>query len=187
MKAIKFFVAAMAMAFAMNANAQVVKDGHFMVNVNLGAVTGGGASQGAFGIGVGYETRELLETSWISLAWDVAQFEWNAPFNSPSNLDFLSLKTGARAFSPSFAKGHLRAYTNLAMGYTCVLTKQYELDWDWDDDDVDVDEKMKAHHGFGLTWGIGLQYNKKFSWGYSLQYETAFKMKNHFFTMAYTF
>ena len=241
MKVIKFFVAAMAMAFAMSANAQFLSDGRFTANVNLGSV----ATKGGFGLGFGYQ-KEFYSNDYVTLAWDVAQFEWNAPFNSPGDLDYLSLKTGIRAFSPSFANDKLRAYTNLSLGYTCVLAKTgwssgkglstnnllkaygfdnidaivkkagysgldellkdlgYEDLEDYleevygsvddeylesieDDDYEGGSPKMKAHSAFGLTWGVGIQYNKKWSLGYTLQYETWGKSKNHFATISYTF
>ena len=191
MKAIKFLVAAMAMAFAMNANAKIFEDNHVTVNANIGCISGTGFSDGAFGFGVGFQTG-VYENDWISLAWDVAHFEWNAPFDSPGDWDYLNLKSGIRAFSPSFANDHLRAYTNLAMGYTCVLAKGYSVDVDWDDDwwegpEVEVESKMKAKSAFGLTWGLGLQLNKKWSFGYTLEYETWAKTKCHFGTVSYTF
>jgi hypothetical protein len=51
----------------------------------------------------------------------------------------------------------------------------------------DADSKMRAHHGFGLTFGVGLQFNQKLSFGYTLQYETALKTKSHFGTVAVAF
>ena len=221
MKAIKLFSAAIAMVFALNANAQ----GHFVADFKVGSVW----EVGGFGIGLGYQTR-ILEKSDFELAWDVANFEWTAPFNSPADLDMLSLKTGLRAFSPSFAKDKFRFYTNLSIGYTCVLAKgiisaddieDYLEDYEKSamdiassylkglggdylqdysqaykeasksvseayDDEVDG-TSMSAHHGFGLTWGVGLQYNKKWSLGYSLLYETAGKSKSHLVTIGYTF
>ena len=53
--------------------------------------------------------------------------------------------------------------------------------------DATVDESMKAKHGFGLTFGVGVQFKEKFSVGYSLQYETGWKTKCHFATFGYTF
>ena len=92
------------------------------------------------------------------------------PFNSPGDWNQLDFKTGVRAFSPSFAGDHLRAYTNLDMGYVLGLAKG-----------------PFVSSAFGLTWGAGIQYNEKWSLGYTLQYETAGKSKNHFATIAYTF
>lgn len=262
MKAIKFFSVAIAMAFAMSANAQFVSSGggskgssrfssaeldpkaHFMADVRLGSV----ASAGGFGFNFS-GTKEITTFSGYTLAWDFLNVEFAAPFNSPANTDFLSLKTGLRLFSPSFMNDKLRLYTNLAVGYTCVLTKgassspEYSflkklIEFDWNDDKVEkwaaqqgYDEaeikdifdhlgnleddfedahddsefandeewdqaflnsiggssKMQANHGFGLTWGFGVQIKKKFNIGYTLQYETAFKTKNHFATIGITF
>ena len=197
MKKVLFLAAAMTMAFAMSANAKIFEDNHFTLNANLGGIVGaGGYSEGGFGLGAGFQTG-VLDSKYISLAWDVVQFEWNAPFDSPGDMDWLNLRSGIRAFSPSFANDHLRAYMNLGMGYTCVLAKRYTVDvdyddlydddwWDWDDV-VDVDSKMKAHSAFGLTWGFGLQLNKKFSLGYSLHYDTYSECKKHFVTFGFTF
>lgn len=184
MKAIKFFVAATAMAFAMNANAKIFEDNHFMINANVGSVKYPISSDGAFGIGAGFQTT-VYEGSWVSLAWDVLQFEWNAPFDSPGDIDWINFKTGIRAFSPSFAKDHLRVYTNFDLGYTNVLIK--EIDADYDDGVYTVDEEMKGHSAFGLAWGIGLQLNKKISLGYTLEYDTFTEFKKHFATIGYTF
>lgn len=185
MKAIKFFVAAMAMAFAMNANAKIFEDNHFMVNANVGGIKGPfGYSEGGFGLGAGFQTT-VYEGSWASLAWDVLQFEWNAPFDSPGDYDWINFKTGIRAFSPSFAKDHLRVYTNFDLGYTCAIIKDYDVEYD--DGRMEIDEEMKGHSAFGLTWGIGLQLNKKISLGYTLEYDTFTEFKKHFATIGYTF
>lgn len=198
MKAIKFLVAAVAMAFAMSANAKIFEDNHFTLNANLGGIVGAyGYSEGGFGLGAGFQTG-VFDSKYVSLAWDVVQFEWNAPFNSPGDADWLNLRSGIRAFSPSFANDHLRAYMNFGLGYTCVLQKEWNRDIDWDDiydpwddwddlyDDLD-DTKMKAHSAFGLNWGFGLQLNKKFSLGYSLHYDTFSECKKHFVTFGFTF
>lgn len=257
---IKYLFLAVAMTVATSASAQFVGGGsskggsktsnteldpkaHFVADFKIGSV----ASAGGFGFNLG-GTKELTTFSGCTLAWDFLNFEWAAPFNSPANLDMLSLKTGLRLFSPSFANDKLRLYTNLSMGYTCVLTKgassnpmyEYlekyiELDWNtakfnnwledegyteqeikeirsqlrhledefeksfYEDESTSEDEwneafldyvgggKMQANHGFGLTWGVGVQIKKKFHIGYTLQYETAFKSKNHFATIGYTF
>ena len=185
MKAIKFFVAAIAMTFALGANAQI-SEGHYTANVNLGSI----ATKGGFGLGLGYRA-DVYTHDYFTLAWDVAHVEWDALFDSPADLDEISVKTGLRCFSPSFANDKLRAYTNIALGYTCVLTKSVSLDVDWSDDyslpAIEVETKMKGHSAFGLSWGIGLQYNQKIALGYTLQYETWAKSKNHFATISYTF
>ena len=173
MKAIKFLVAAMAMAFAMSASAKVFDDGgKITVNANVGSY---GPSTAGFGLGVALQT-EVLTCSWITLDWDVLHFEWDAPFNSPGDADALNFKTGVRAYSPSFANDHLRAYTNLDMGYVLGLAKG------WDD-------KMKTSSAFGLDWGIGLQLNKKWAFGYTLEFakHKGANGKSHYATVAYTF
>lgn len=224
MKAIKFFSVALAMAFAMNANAQFATGGkksagsstmsfepesHVTVDLKVGSVAG----RGGFGVGIGYQ-KSFYGGNWGTLAWDVFNLDWNAPFKSPTDLDYLSLKTGLRYFTPSFANDKLRVYTNIAMGYTCVLSKgglwgvlglndnvwdnwkDYDRDYRdyleeledyFDDYDDDYLETIQASHGFGLTWGFGVQINKKFSVGYSLQYETAFKTKSHLATIGFSF
>lgn len=181
MKAFKFFFFAVAMTFAMNASAQFAsaggskssgsssasdKSNFFLFDVRLGGVSGAGG----FGLNFGGEKRYN-----DYIAWDYINIEFAAPFDSPANYDMISAKTGVRGFSPSFANDKLRAYTNLAVGYTCVLAE----DW-WSGD-------MEANHGFGLTFGIGIQFNKKYSIGYSLQYETAFKSKSHLATFGFAF
>ncbi len=252
---IKYSFLAMAMAVATSASAQFVSGGgskggsrisnaeldpkiHLMADFKLGSV----ASAGGFGFNLG-GTKEIYTISGCTVAWDFLNVEYAAPFSSPSNLDFLSLKTGLRLFSPSFMNDNLRLYTNLAMGYTCVLTKGKgdsqlyyfakkrieegssvaekwaeeqgysgkEIEELWRRLDVYEEafeeiepyipreeedqaflnmigsDKMQAYHGFGLTWGIGVQIKKKFNIGYTLQYETALKTKNHFATFGYTF
>ena len=186
MKAVKLFLAAVAMTFAMGANAQI--EGRFVLDVKAGAITPG--SQGAFGVGFGYQV-DLKEFNDWNLAWDVANFEYAAPFNSPADLDLLALKSGLRLFTPSFWGGKWRAYTNLGVGYSCVLAKNLNLGAYYDPTTGQVvvvgDDSMKANHGFGLTFGVGLQLNQKFSFGYTLQYETSCKLKTHFGTIGIAF
>ncbi|MBR4130740.1 MAG: hypothetical protein IKU02_07460 [Bacteroidaceae bacterium] len=178
MKAIKFFLAAIAMTFAMSANAEWkldLGDGHFTVNADFG-VYDAASSWAGFGLGATYQT-EVFTSDWVTLDWDVLHFEWNAPFDSPKYANDLNFKTGLRAYSPSFAKGHLRAYTNLDLGYDLYLEKDGFTD------------KVESYSGFGLDYGIGLQLNKKFSLGYSLIF-AKFKFANckgHYATIAYTF
>ena len=173
MKAIKFLVAAMAMAFAMNANAEWkldLGDGHISVNANVGSY---GPSTAGFGLGATYQT-EVFTCDWLSLDWDVLHFEWDAPFSSPGDADALNFKTGLRAYSPSFANDHLRAYTNLAMGYVLGIASA---------------DGTSTNHNFGLDYGIGLQLNKKWSLGYTLEFakNKDAKGKSHYATVAYTF
>ena len=171
MKAIKFFVAAMALTFAVGASAKVFEENHFTVNANVGSY---GPSTAGFGLGVAFQT-EVYTCDWLTLDWDVLHFEWDAPFNSPGDLDALNFKTGLRAYSPTFANDHLRAYTNLDMGYVLGLAK--------------VNGDVDTNSAFGLDWGIGLQLNKKWSLGYTLEFAkySGANGKSHYATVAYTF
>lgn len=184
------FLVAMAMTFAMSSNAKIFEDNHFTLNANLGGIVGPYSySEGGFGLGAGFQTG-VLDSKYVSLAWDVAQLEWNSQFDSPGDIDWLNFRSGIRAFSPSFANNHLRGYMNFGMGYTLVLVKGVSYDIEYDDGFVyvdDVETKMKGKSAFGLTWGFGLQLNKKFSLGYSLHYDTFTEFKKHFVTFGFTF
>ena len=186
MKAVKLLLAAMAMTFAMSSNAQI--EGRFIADVKVGAITPG--SQGAFGVGLGYQV-DLKEFGDWNLAWDVANIEFAAPFNSPKNLDLLALKSGLRLFTPTFWGGKCRAYTNLGVGYSCALQRNVAMGAYLDPYTGQVVvvgyDKMEANHGFGLTFGAGLQFNQKWSFGYTLLYETALKTKSHFGTIGFAF
>ena len=182
MKAVKLLFAALAMSFAMNASAE---GDHFTFDVKVGGVAGAGG----FGFGVGYQ-KELKEFNNWNLAWDVVSFDYAAPFNSPADFDYLSLRTGLRLFTPTFWGGNFRAYTNLAPGYSCGIWREGNIGAWYDPTTgsvIVVDDSMKAHHGFGLQFGVGLQFKEKFSLGYQLQYETAGKSKTHFATFGFTF
>lgn len=214
MRTVKFFVFAVAMTIASSASAQFAGSGsgksgsgfssssaqldpkaHFTAEVRFGSLEG----LGGFGINLGGQ-KDIAALGSFTLAWDFVNFEYAAPFKSPADLDLLGLKTGLRLFTPSFGGDKFRVYTNLAVGYSCALAKGgfgFDMDdledyfeyltrasYDFEDE---FDDSMSANHGFGLTWGIGLQYNKKVHLGYSLQYETALKSKSHFATIGYTF
>ena len=69
----------------------------------------------------------------------------------------ISLKTGARGFSPRWWGGRMRAYTDLALGYDCIIFGSPISD---------------TSHGFGLTWGLGIHMLDHFYFGYSLDYTT---------------
>ena len=165
MKAVKLLFAALAMTFCMNASAQDFKnffDGHIIADFRLG----GSSGAGAWGFGVGYQ-KPITEFQGCALAWDVLNYEFNGPFKGISDGWTMSIKTGARLFSPSFWNDNLRGYTNLSMGYT-------------------YNRAGKAS-AFGITYGLGLQFKEKFSVGYSLVYETAGSSKVHFATFGWTF
>lgn len=71
----------------------------------------------------------------------------------------ISAKVGARGFSPSWWGDRMRAYTDFALGYDCIIVSPKGLG-------------TTTSHGFGLTWGIGVQMFKRFYFGYSLDYTT---------------
>jgi hypothetical protein len=51
----------------------------------------------------------------------------------------------------------MRAYTDLALGYDCIIFGSPISD---------------TSHGFGLTWGLGIHMMDHFYLGYSLDYTT---------------
>ena len=171
MKKVLILFAAMTMGVALSSNAKIFEENHFTINANVGGASGAAG----FGLGVAFQTQ-IVEASWITLDWDVLHFQWSAPFDSPANSDNLSFKTGVRGYSPSFANDHLRVYSNLDLGYVLGLAK------DWNDD-------MATSSGFGLTWGAGLQLNKKWSLGYTLEYAnfSGNGGTSHYGTIAFTF
>ena len=101
------------------------------------------------------------------------------------------MKSGLRLFTPSFWGDKWRAYVNVAPGYSCALQKEVTIGSYIDPVTGQIvvtgDDSMNANHGFGLTFGAGLQFNQKWSFGYTLQYETALKTKNHFGTIGFAF
>ena len=138
MKAIKLFFVAMAVTFALNANAQFAtqKTGrssfaatssssdsriHGVFDFRVGSYSY--FTSGGFGFTIGVQ-KGIYQFKGCDLAWDIAQFEFSAPFSSPSKGDLLGLKTGVRCFSPSFVNDKLRLYTNISMGWVCNLVKE---------------------------------------------------------------
>ena len=201
MRTLKTLFLAVAATVAMSANAQSASDGSststyrpknkFIIDARVGSVADG--EKGGFGLGLGYQIG-CVGGSWGALSADINFLEFAAPFKSPKDLDYVSAKAGPRYFTPFFANGKLRCYTNLALGYTCVIIPGLDDDHDYDStragkyydyDDYKYEEEKIANHAFGLTWGIGIQAFKWLSIGYSLQYETAFKTKNHFATISF--
>lgn len=197
MKAIKLLFFVVAMAFATSANAQFVSSGagrtggsssssssleksnYFLFDFRVGSV----AKAAGFGLNFGAEKRYN-----DYIAWDYVNVEYAAWFNSPAEVDILSLKTGLRAFTPSFANDLLRVYSNIALGYTCVLQKYWSYNYSYYGEYYYKDDEwMGTDHGFGLTFGVGLQIKKKYSIGYSLQYETGCSTKSHLATFGFAF
>lgn len=158
MKTVKLLFAAVVMTFAMSASAQI--ENHFFANVNLGISTPG--TLGAWGVGAGYE-KGL--NNW--LAWDIAMVDISSTFKRCGDGLQFGVKTGLRAYTPTFWGDNFRGYANYAGGYTYV--------------------KGAKKSSYGMIGGVGLQYKEKFSVGYAFQYETAGKSKIHFLSLGYAF
>jgi hypothetical protein len=163
MKAIKFIIAAVAMTFAMGANAQFF-NGKFTGEVKGGVYTPG--SLGAWGLNVGYQ-KPLTENDGFNLAWDLVNIDFTDTFKSAGDCWQLGIKTGLRGFTPFLWGSNTRAYANIGGGYSYV-----------------GGIKKSA---FGMVAGIGLQFKQKFSVGYTFQFETAGESKAHFATIGWTF
>ena len=125
------------------------------------------------------------------LAWDIFSIDFSAPFNFDAVT--IGLKTGIRGFSPYFYdKLKMRAYTSLALGYDCGLSKGVGGDWYYDETIDDVvfvpgTSKWSAAHGFGLSWGIGVQMVDHVYIGYTLEYNTIWKSTSHFAKITWRF
>lgn len=107
-------------------------------------------------------------------AVDFFSIDYSAPFNF--NYMNIGIKTGVRGFTPSFwntSAGKIcRGYSSLAVGYDCTLTKY---------------ASYVADHGFGLSWGAGLEFVEKANFGYALEYNTVMKSTSHYFTIGIKF
>ena len=107
-------------------------------------------------------------------AVDFFSIDYSAPFNF--NYMTIGVKAGVRGFTPSFwntSAGKIcRGYSSLAVGYDCTLTKY---------------ASYVADHGFGLSWGAGLEFVEKANFGYALEYNTVMKSTSHYFTIGIKF
>lgn len=137
-----------------------------------------GSCYGVAGFGVGLVLEHELNPY---LAWDIASLEFAAPFKF-NNCDF-ALKTGLRGFTPRFWQDNARGFVNVAAGYDCGVF----------DDVVEIRDgwfpitKKKAHHGLGLSCGIGIQFKEHFFLGYTMEYSTAWKFTSHYGKFGYRF
>lgn len=164
MKAVKLLLAAVAMTFAMGANAQFF-NGKFTASVSGGAYSPGSA--GAWNIGVGYQ-KPITDFDGFNLAWDMLTVDFTDTFKAAGDNWAIGIKTGLRGFSPSFWGDNWRGYANIAGGYTYL-------------------GGLAKTSAFALNAGAGLQFKEKVSFGYTFQYETAGKSKIHFGTIGFTF
>ena len=117
---------------------------HLMPEVKLGSCYGF----------AGFGLNLVLEHEFSPyLAWDIASLDFAAPFNF--NEGNFGLKTGIRGFTSRFSKDRMRGYMSLAAGYDCYIRE--EVEYTKEDDKYHF--KNKAHHGLGLSLGLGLQIN----------------------------
>ena len=135
---------------------------HLMLETKIGGYYG----TGGFGENIVLE-REFHKY----IAWDIFSLDFSAPFNFDAVS--IGLKTGLRGYSPRFWEERMRAFTSLAMGYDCAIAKG---DGGW-----------SASHGFGLSWGIGVEILDHFQVGYALEYNTIYKSTAHFAKFTYKF
>jgi hypothetical protein len=146
---------------------------------------------GFYGTG-GWGENIVLEHEFHKyFAWDIFSLDFSAPFNF--NATSVGVKTGIRAFSPYFwDKLNMRAYSSLALGYDCGLSKGAGETWIYDpliDDYVLVTGGggWSASHGFGLSFGVGVQMVDHVYVGYALEYSTVWKSTSHFAKITWRF
>ena len=155
---------------------------HLMLETKIG---------GFYGTG-GFGENIVLEHEFHKyFAWDIFSIDFSAPFNF--NATSIGLKTGIRAFSPYFwDKLNMRAYSSLAVGYDCGLSKGGGDTWVYDplEDDyilVPGGTGWSASHGFGLSFGVGVQMVDHVYVGYALEYSTIWKSTSHYAKITWRF
>ena len=151
--------------------ATVAKKQDYDSNVRVMFTTKIGSFYGHGGFG---ENITLEKKYCPYFAVDFFSIDYSAPFNF--NYMTIGIKTGVRGFTPSFwntSAGKIcRGYSSLAVGYDCTLTKY---------------ASYVADHGFGLSWGAGLEFVEKANFGYALEYNTVMKSTSHYFTIGIKF
>ena len=155
---------------------------HLMLETKIG---------GFYGTG-GFGENIVLEHEFHKyFAWDIFSIDFSAPFNF--NATSIGVKTGIRAFSPYFwDKLNMRAYSSLAVGYDCGLSKGAGDTWVYDpiEDDyilVPGGGGWGASHGFGLSFGVGVQMVDHVYVGYALEYSTVWKSTSHYAKITWRF
>lgn len=190
MKYLKLFLTVSLMASAMSLSAQYMPDStvvtttktvdkgdydkgyHLMPELKIGSCYGY----------VGFGANIVLEHEFHKyLAWDIASLDFSAPFDfSEGNF---GLKTGVRAFTKRFWDGKARGYMSAAAGWDCNIRKHSELT----EDKTRIKIRNKGFNGLGVSWGLGLQFQKHFFVGYTFEYSTAKKFTSHYAKVAYRF
>lgn len=143
---------------------------HFMLETKIGGLYG----TGGFGENFVFE-REFHKY----IAWDIVSLDFNMPFNT--NFLTVGVKTGIRGYTPRWWDGKMRGYSNLAVGYDCVVYLGNTRDiLKWEGAPTEL-------HGFGLSWGIGVEIVDHFLVGYDLEYNSGIKSTAHFAKLTYKF
>lgn len=143
---------------------------HFMLETKIGGLYG----TGGFGENFVFE-REFHKY----IAWDIVSLDFNMPFNT--NFLTVGVKTGIRGYTPRWWDGKMRGYSNLAVGYDCVIYLGNTRDiLKWEGAPTEL-------HGFGLSWGIGVEIVDHFLVGYDLEYNSGIKSTAHFAKLTYKF
>lgn len=143
---------------------------HFMLETKIGGLYG----TGGFGENFVFE-REFHKY----IAWDIVSLDFNMPFNT--NFLTMGVKTGIRGYTPRWWDGKMRGYSNLAVGYDCLIYLGNTRDiLKWEGAPTEL-------HGFGLSWGIGVEIVDHFLVGYGLEYNSGIKSTAHFAKLTYKF
>lgn len=118
------------------------------------------------GWGIGWDIRKNFSQY---IGWDIFGISYMSGFYSPTEAGSINIRlAGVRAYTPSFSG--VRGYANLDLGYTANYMSVY----DWYGD-----SETEFFHGFGMDFGIGIQY-KRVTLGYNLNYFAGdFSSKSH--------
>ena len=197
----KILLAALIGLFSLTGSAQIVsstsrnitttttvvpkeKKTYFGIDVNLGKMAtkvdlfgeSEKVSDGAFGLGIHWERHYNPY-----LAWDVFSAMWDAPFDSPSEIDRLAFKTGIRAFTPKFFR-NMRGYANLDLGYSLNFLQSYVVS------SYNIyEDGMEASHAFALEFGFGLRLTDHVGVGYALDWDSDTKLKGNYLRLSFLF
>lgn len=105
----------------------------------------------------------------------------------------IGIKTGAKAFSPRWWGGRMRAYSSLALGYECGITSASRVaaadSWgSWSSWSGTRTYNAKTIHAFALSWGLGISIVDHYNLGYALEYNSNGGWGTaHYFKFGYRF
>lgn len=145
-----------------------------LTTVLLESKIGGFYGTGGFGENIVLE-REFHKY----IAWDIFSLDFSCPFNT--GCLSIGVKTGIRGYTPRFWEGRMRGFSSLAMGYDCII-------YTGTNRDILKSAGYKTElHGFGLSWGIGVEMMDHFQFGYTLEYNSGIKSTSHYAKITYKF